>query len=520
MQNRIDSLEERLRVQAAARIERDSGPAHQLEQTHPELFFSQLNYGGPPRRERPQVPSVCRDRDYLELLVLLGPDLSDEGESILTRIAQDEPSELSPVVESLLADRALSQYRRGLLAQLTEAFYLDDEGNGGHFDDDGIRGRDPQYSGAMGPLAAWYLGPFLVLFQTDPRGGIEVLNRLLNHAALHRARTLARLHGMGADFEGLDISPYQVDMEVAGTRRSCVGDEQVWYWYRGTAFGPYPCISALHALERACDLFIKQGIPIGQLARVLLEGCQNLAMVGLVVGILVRHSEAAGDLLDPYFADPMIWHLEFRRVALESSTLAASSEGIEAPDRRRWSLREAATVATLSAGEERAAVLRKVGETLVENARAQIADGQKPTTVGDENADKALAVVIAWASCLDRNNLQLSEALGGLYIQATPPEDVVQKLHDGNRDIERSFDEISLSSRYLYKTTASDVAPFDKDELEADISTARDLLENPTSFGAHHSWDLPAAIAATALESHLSGDVDLEIRPESPGWEE
>ena len=503
-------LEERLSAQAAARTQPDNVPAHQLEQTHPELFFSQLDYGGPPRRERPQVPSVCRDRNYLELLALLGADLGDEGEAILARIAQDAPSSLAPALEALFTPPALSQYRRGLLAELTEAYYMDDEGNGRHIDDDGIRGHDPRYSGIWQPLSAWHRGPFWILFQTDVRGGIAVLNRLLNHAALHRARTLARLHGMAADFEGLDISPYQVDMEVAGTRRSYVGDEHVWYWYRGTAVGPYPCISALQALERACDLFIEQGIPIGQLARVLLEGCQNLAMVGLVTAILVRHLEAAGDLLDPYFADPMIWHLEFRRVALESSTLAASSEGIEAPDRRRWSLREAATVATLSAGEERAAVLRNVGETLVENARAQIADGQKPTTVGEENADNALAVVIAWASCLDRNNLQLSEAPGGLYIQATPPEDVVQKLHDGNRDIERSFDEINLSSRYLYKATASDVAPFDKDELEAGISTARDLLENPTSFGAHHPWDLPAAIAATALESHLLRDVDVD----------
>ena len=41
------------------------------------------------------------------------------------------------------------------------------------------------------PLAAWYRGPFMALFQTDFRNGVAVLNRMLNHAALARARTLA-----------------------------------------------------------------------------------------------------------------------------------------------------------------------------------------------------------------------------------------------------------------------------------------------------------------------------------------
>lgn len=508
-------LEERLRAQAAARSDNDRGQAHQLEQTHPELFVSALDFGRRPRQERPQVPSVCRDRVYVELLALLGPDLGDEGEAVLRRVAQDAPSSLVPAVEALLTPVAISQYRRGLLAELTEAYYFDDEGNGYQFDDDGIRGHDPRYGSIWQALSAWHRGPFAVLFQTDPRGGVAVLNRLLNHAALARARNLARLDSVRGGLPDLDLAPYQVGLQITGARRTYIGDEQVWYWYRGTAVGPYPCISALQALERACDQFIKQGIPIDQLVRVLLDGCQNLAMVGLVAGILVRHLEAVGDLLDPYYAEPIIWHLEFRRAALENSRLAANSEGVEAPERRNWSLREAATAATLWADEERAVVLRSVGETLVENGRRQIVDVPKVDEMesepqGDENIDEALATAMAWASCLDRDKFRFQETPGGLYIQSAPPEEVVQKLQDGNRDIERSFNEINLSARYLYKTKGTNAAPFNKDELEAGISSARELLENPTPFGAHHPWDLPSAIAATALEFHLLSDVDLE----------
>ena len=37
-------------------------------------------------------------------------------------------------------------------------------------------------------------------------------------------------------------------------------------------------------------------------------------MVGLVVGLLVRHLEEADRLLDPYLAEPLIWDYEFSRV--------------------------------------------------------------------------------------------------------------------------------------------------------------------------------------------------------------
>ena len=44
---------------------------------------------------------------------------------------------------------------------------------------------------------------------------------------------------------------------------------------------------------------------------------ENLAMVGLIVGLLVRHVDKVGDVLDPYLVEPHIWHYEFVRFANE-----------------------------------------------------------------------------------------------------------------------------------------------------------------------------------------------------------
>ena len=89
---------------------------------------------------------------------------------------------------------------------------------------------------------------------------------------------------------------------------------------------------------------IKVGLPLERLVTILLDGCENLAMVGLVVGILVRHLEKADQLLDPLFVEPMVWHYEFARAASESSGFAADSEGITAPERRKWSFNDVAAI--------------------------------------------------------------------------------------------------------------------------------------------------------------------------------
>ena len=92
--------------------------------------FVEIGYGGRRRRKRPEIPREYTDKVFLELLALLGPDIGDNGEAILRRVAQDAPWSLAPAVEEPLTDLAISKYNPGFLAQLTEAYYLDDESDG------------------------------------------------------------------------------------------------------------------------------------------------------------------------------------------------------------------------------------------------------------------------------------------------------------------------------------------------------------------------------------------------------
>jgi hypothetical protein len=463
------------------------------------------------RRRRLDIPRELRDETLLELLALLGADLGEEGERLLRRVATEAPNRLEPAVESLGAGVALAQYRRGLLADLTEAYYLNDRDDGSFgWHEDGIRRHG--HLGVGVPLSAWYRGPFTALFQSDFLAGVRVLNRLLNHAADTRVRTLAGLGDpFGRPAEGA-VEAMALELSVTGKPRRYAGDSHVWFWYRGTGVGPYPCMSALQALERVCDQFLAAQIPLERIVALMLDGCENLAMLGLVVGVLVRHLERAGALLDPFLAEPDVWQLEFARVVSESGGLAANSEGLANAERRGWSFREAAMWMVVNADEERAERLQKIGEQLVANA--ENAEPDRTADGADDGATSPSRVTLArnWASALDYRQYRTRTEGDSTVVEVVPPDDVLTELGPGNEDLRRGHEVVSLSMRYAVRSLGASAATAqpDGEQMAADLAVGIDLFENPPQGAAVGIWDAVAAVSAAALRAHLLDGVGLD----------
>lgn len=480
-------------------VERDERFAAQSE------MFHEIGYPRSRRRRRRDVPREITDKVTVELVALLGPDLGDEGEAILRRIASDAPWDLGPAVEGVLADRALAHRSRGFLAEMTESYYLDENEDGSGFREDGIRDHD--FLGLGIPHAAWYRGPFMPLLQTDFRGGVTVINRMLNHAARARVRTLASIGHYGAVSDE-ELESYRTELQITGAVRSYVGDSHVWIWYRGTGVGPYPCMSALQALERVCDQLIELDIPLTSIVSVLLDGCESLAMVGFVVGLLVRHIEKSDGLLDSYLSEPMIWHLEFGRVANEASGLAASSDGVVGGDRRGWSLREVAMILVLGADESRVEDLRQVAQLLVERAEQEIRS--VVPGIDDAEVERQLVSVRGWASGMDRDTYSAEATEDGqVMIQSTPPEPLLNALQSESVDIQRGQEATRLFVEYHINPQKSLAEPRSAETLIADLTSAEQLLAEPPAFSAGGIWDVPAAVAAAALEAHLVEGIEL-----------
>lgn len=459
------------------------------------------------RRARPKVPDEIRDKVMVELLALLGPDLGPGGETVLQRIAKDAPSWLAPAVEEPYTGRALAMYRRGFLADLTESYYLDAEEDGSGFHEDGIRSHQAQGLGWTTPLATWYRGPFLALFNSDFQNGAAVLNRMLNHAANARARTLATLGHYDTPVDESKLDTYRTELKITGTSRIYVGDGHVWLWYRGTGVGPHPCMSALQALERTCDQLIGIGFPLATIVATLLADCENLAMVGLIVGLLVRHLGIADRLIDPYLAEPMIWEYEFNRTSHETTGLAAPSDGIVAPERRQWTPRETAMQLIVRADDNRVDELRAIGELLVARARrlvkAELGDAE------DAEVEEHVVRVRAWASGLDSRTYEAHQTDDGLYIQSKPSDEIVRAMQHSTAEVQRAQDSTRLLVHYHIRPMTSNTQPVSAQDLITDLAVAQELLENPHTLDIGDRWDTPAAVVAVALEAHLIQGVDL-----------
>ncbi|WP_211604298.1 hypothetical protein [Phycicoccus avicenniae] len=456
------------------------------------------------RRRRGDLDYHVTQEEFVETLALLGPDLDDEAEACLRVLADDAPAFLAPAADSPVSARAVAQRDPELLATLMEAYYIDDEHRWHR--DEGVRMHQGRWTGFGGPFFMYYFGGFWQLFQSAPvKTRVRVLNNILNSGARARVNTLARHNSpdpfsLPVDGKGGRVTADQgaagedqgLVLNLDGTPRLYIGDSHVWSWYRGTTVGPYSAMSALQAMERVIDTWLEHGIPASRVMEVVLEGCENLAVPGMLYGVLVRHLDKVGDALDSFLAEPVVWELEFARSTHEYSGLAASTEGLRNLERRRWTPREVAAALLTGGGEERAKVLKEVGEKLIENG---------------DSMGLGRDLTMNWAASLDADRYKLTVVPEGLLIEVEPPPELLAA-----QEVRAAYQEtvnttLRLQNRYWgsAKHDADYVAPT-SGEIAADLVTGHSLLEVEEGLLPNQPADAVAHVIRAAVERAAAGD--------------
>ncbi|MFF2777064.1 trypsin-like peptidase domain-containing protein [Streptomyces sp. NPDC058052] len=444
------------------------------------------------------------DEFAVEAIAMLGADLDTRAEGFLHALAEDGGRFLAPAVESGHVARSMSRTRPKLLLSLAEAYYIKKPRTGDLWYsqpdplDEGVR-RHTQWSGAFAPMAGWNFGPFFPLLAAKPTETLQMIHRLMDHAAAKRVGR--RASNRQRELEGLEL-----DLPGAG-RRLCVGDEHVWSWYRGTSVGPYPCMSALLAVEVFADHLIETlGLPLSEVTGLLLRGCGNLAMPGLVVGLLVRHLERAGTELDRWLIRPEIWHLETLRAVAElnSHVQGPDPADVAGRDRRRLTFLDVSTQMTVTAllagNQERLTVLHGLGDELLRHAGDEVFGEQ----IGAES--NTLTMIKGWAGRLQARNyhfVELGDGRNGLSYE--PPPDVVAELAAENAELARGQQAIRLLTTYAVNEDRS--APLDT--LASDLELARTLAADPPAQGSLYPMDPMVGTAAAAMVAHADGHIDL-----------
>jgi hypothetical protein len=397
------------------------------------------------RRRRRLLDYELTNETFVETLALLGLDANDEVEQCLRTLASLAPGFLAPAVDSPLSARSIASYNINLLADLIEAYYIDDTSDYGlHMHDAGIRMHQGRWTSVGPPFDAYWFGGFWVLFNRAPaRVSARVLNRIMNHAAgaraerrEHRSREAGWLGSEYGDArqpsetsEGNSAADGETRSERAEDEHTVNfgpatatyrGDAQMWSWYRGTSVGPSPCLSALQAMERVAERWLRVGVTAEAAVEILLHECENLAVPGMLFGLLTRNLEDVGSLIDPFLAEPLVWHAEFARRTSEYIGWKASSEGLVHPERRAWTPRETAMTMVLGADEPRREELKALAQKLIDNGRAQ----------GLEESARN------WATCLDVTYFKGHKTDEGYYITVEPPEEVraAQERHASATD--------------------------------------------------------------------------------------
>ena len=232
--------------------------------------------------------------------------------------------------------------------------------------------------------------------------------------------------------------------------------------------GPYPCVSALLAVEQAADQWLRQGTPLSTLVAALLRDAHNLAMPGLVVGLLTRHAEQVTDEADPFLASPAVWQLEFSRAVMESGIhVQGRDDPAAGSSRRGWTMTDLAAMLTVTAASSsdrnRVDALRAAGRDLVAAAATSIQLAAGPgygqaaratdvaSSPGSADDRHELAVVRRWASMLDAGNYVTRPGDGNIIWEWQPPADLDAPLAEARDDLDRSAETYRLINAYCLR---------------------------------------------------------------------
>lgn len=434
------------------------------------------------RRRQGNLSWKITQEQYIQLMALLGSDIDDEVRACLTEVATDSPSRLQPAVDNGWSALGLGSYDPKFLLELTEAYYIDNQGSHG-WRWNGIRDhQSPGYA----RLSSHEYGPFWAMIRMCPHEDwIPVVNRILNHASNVHCRT--------EEDSGLIDSDSKFTLAIDGTERIYVGDANVWGWYRGNTNGPYPCMSALQAIERWVDHMVANGAAIENISTALLNGCENLAMPALIVGAMIRHFGDDPKVLDRFLIEPLIWQFDSSRATRESvGFMLVPDDDITNPERRKVHLRDFVWHLVLSAGPERRAELRDLGTQLVANAT---------------RLDPDESTIRRWAAVFDSGNMTSEPTEGGLLISVEEPEDIEEELAPMRADMARGDLLVRLQNKYWIpaRQQKESWAPPTPVEIAADLELVKGLHENPPEFAAFDPDLALAYIAAAAVRSTAEG---------------
>jgi hypothetical protein len=429
------------------------------------------------------APEMDRESDFvLAALASLSTDLDEFAAQAIRQVGQRNPAKLGPVVESAWSSLALARSHPHLLVEWSEAYYLLPDpsisSHRYHYQEGAIRRHDRAYKTQGGAWPSALNGPFLALMRSSPLSGVRFINRMLNWEVKHRS----------ARRPGQVLSSQVVNLPIVGDRE-IFGDGRDWLCSLGQGFAPDACSSALLAVDLYVnDLLAVHAATAHEVLELLLDGCESMAMLGLIVSILTRMLPESFDAIEPLLGYDFVWAGEMAR---------ATGERIAGRDPN-----DTAALAPLVQYLIAYALGMDDGPMLARFASlAHILRQREPNPRQDPVHSSR---VQGWASLLNPDNYSLiGGPPGSREVGYTPPATVRARGEAELAEARMGLDDTQLSLRYIYETGSSSIM----ESLVRDIQTARSLDERDPGGRSH---DIVVGVAAAGVVAFTEQIVTLD----------
>ena len=296
------------------------------------ILRSARAYPDPARRMIDRAVALERRGTLFALIVNFAP--------ILAQVCPDKLSELVVAeVIDLLPKQELEKERRsddegyarlGAIRAKPEAERTEDEERAlsGMFMPLGMKTYDFNDTGIDRTHGFFYPPspahePFASLFQHAPDVARALVRTLSNQAT----KAWLQIHEINAPRYG---TPLPLDIDFPWGPQRFWGAQRTYSWYFGE-MGPQPLEAAFLTMTHWAHKSLDEGRDLDELIREVVEGHDNVAVLGLAVSLTLEKPERSPALLS-LISSQRLWHLDFAR-QMQESTREINFFGIDPTDR-------------------------------------------------------------------------------------------------------------------------------------------------------------------------------------------
>ena len=420
-------------------------------------------------------PSDNELSEWLNDLAMCGVDLTPHAVDILRRTAAERPHRLDDVFVSFRTGYALAESQPDLLVDLCESYYIVHAG----WSMEALRAP---HGGLGAERYGAFRTPIARLLQVRPLDALALASRILD-AACDRgsART------MWGDTPDPDPERFQLEVPGRGPVNLVDGSD-AWDWYRGGLASPVSGVNILLAIERFADQLIAAGLTVDQVTEVLLRQTNSVPLVGLCVGLAIRHLEidAPSDAFVCWVGQRAVWQLEIARLTQEVIGFGFLRTNEVANEGRRQ------VPITVIAPQVAASAVRRDDAALA--ARLEAASSAlEASSDGDP-------VVRMWAWSFRPSSMRVETVGENQAVVMDAPDDLTAALSALHEEAETFNAPDTVAMRYMYRSASE----LPLDDLSADIAVCRSERASGSEWRAAR-----VNTAAAAIRASLSGHIQL-----------